>query len=74
VRFWSFESPGDWSWHGILSAGILGAGIVVQLFALFRSLDLRDDEEVRYKATVRYFFWGITIVVVGVIVAIVVAA
>ena len=74
MRFWSFENPGDWSWQGILSACILAAGIGVQLFALFRSLDLRDDEESRYKATVRYFFWGIMIVVVGVIVAIVVAA
>jgi hypothetical protein len=74
MRFWSFENPGDWSWQGILSAGILAAGIGVQPLALYRSLDLRDDEEVRYKATVRYFFWGITIVVVGVVVAIVVAA
>jgi hypothetical protein len=73
MRFWSFENPGDWSWQGILSTGILAAGIGVQLLALFRSLDLRDDEEVRYKASVRYFFWGIMIVVVGVAVAIVVA-
>jgi hypothetical protein len=74
MRFWSLENPGDCSWHGILSAAFLAAGIGVQLFALYRSLDLRDDEEVRYKATVRYFFWGITIVVIGVVVAIVVAA
>jgi hypothetical protein len=58
MRFWSFENPGDWDWQGILSASIVAAGIGVQLFALFRSLDLRDDQEVRYKATVRYFFLG----------------
>jgi Na+/H+ antiporter NhaA len=74
MRFWSFENPGDWSWQDILSGCILAAGIGVQLYALFRSLDLRDDQEVRYKATVRYFFWGILIVIVGVVVAIVEAA
>ena len=73
IRFWSLEKPGEWSWQGILSTCILAAGIGVQLVALFRSLQLRDDEEARYRVTVRYFFWGIVIVVMGVITAIVVA-
>jgi hypothetical protein len=74
MRVWSFEDPGEWNWQNILSASIIAAGIGVQFFALFRSLDLRDDEEARYKATVRYFFWGSAIVVVGVVAAIVLAA
>lgn len=73
IRFWSLEMSGEWSWQGILSTCILGAGIGLQLVALFRSLQIRDDEEDRYKVTVRYFFWGILIVVMGVVAAIVVA-
>jgi len=46
----------------------------VQLFALWRSLELRDDEPDRYTSTVRVFFGGVAIVVLGVIAAIIVAA
>jgi hypothetical protein len=73
ARFWNFEHSGEWTWTGIVSAGIVGVGIVVQLVALFRSLDLRDQVESRYKATVRCFFAGIIIVLMGVIVATIVA-
>lgn len=73
MRFWSLENPGEWNWKGILSTCILAAGIAVQLVALFRALDLRDDEAARYRVTVRYFFGGIVTIVVGVVLAIVVA-
>ena len=39
----------------------------------YRSLELRDEEPVRYTATVRIFFTGIVLVVVGVLVATIVA-
>jgi ABC-type Fe3+-siderophore transport system permease subunit len=74
MRFWGIESPGKWTWKGILVASVLGAGILVQLFALWRSLELGDDEAPRYTGTVRWFFIGVGIVVLGVIVAIIVAA
>ena len=69
IRFWNFEHPGTWTWMGAVPAGIVAAGIVVQLVALFRSLALEDDEPARYARTVRYFFGGIVIVVVGVVIA-----
>jgi len=74
MRFWGIENPGEWTWKGILSASILGTGILVELFALFRSLELRDDEPLRYGATVRWFFGGVAIVILGVFISIVVAA
>ena len=39
---------------------------IVQLVALFRSLDLRDEDESHYRLTVRYFFGGIVVVLIGV--------
>jgi hypothetical protein len=73
LRFWSLEKPGEWTGKGIISAGIVTLGIGVQLFALFRSLDVRDNDRQRYSVTVRYFFVGVLVVAVGVIVAIFVA-
>lgn len=69
VRFWNFEHAGEWTWGGVIPACIIAAGVVMQLLALYRSLELLDDEPTRYAATVRYFFVGIVVVVVGVVIA-----
>ena len=73
VRFWNFEHAGVWTWSGVVSACIIAAGILVQLVALHRSLELVDDEPRHYAATVRRFFTGIVVVVVGVVIATIVA-
>ena len=73
ARWWNLEHPGEWTWKGIVPACIVGSGIVVQLIALFRSLDIRDDDEFRYRRTVRCFFGGIVVVLVGVIIVTIVA-
>ena len=73
VRFWNFENPGEWTGNGALAACVVAAGIFVQLFALYRSLDVLDDEPVRYAVTVRWFFVGVVVVVAGVVLATLVA-
>jgi ABC-type Fe3+-siderophore transport system permease subunit len=73
MRFWGIESPGHWTWESVLCAGLFGVGILVELWALFRSLELRDDDAVRYTATARWFFGGAIIVIVGVIASILAA-
>jgi hypothetical protein len=73
VRFWNFEHAGAWTWIGVIPACIIATGTVVQLVALYRSLELVDDEPARYAATVRCFFAGIVVVVVGVVIATIVA-
>jgi len=73
VRFWNFEHAGAWTWIGAIPACVIAAGIVVQLVALHRSLEVADDEPGRYAATVRCFFAGIVVVVVGVVIATIVA-
>jgi len=74
VRFWNFEHPGEWTRTGALPAIVIAAGIAVQLVALYRSLDLLDDEPTRYVATVRCFFVGIVVVVAGVVFASIVSS
>jgi hypothetical protein len=72
LKYWSLEMPGRWTWLGVLAVAPLTIGLLLQLIALFRSLDVRDDAEGRYRQTVRYFLWGVVAVIVGVVVSIVV--
>ena len=65
LRFWSFEAPGSWTAASIGAAILTGAGIVLQLSALFRALDVRDEIVKRYRVTVRFFFVGTVIVIIG---------
>ena len=67
ARWWNLEIPGEWTWKSVVPACIITIGIVVQLVALFRSLDIRDDDESHYRRTVHYFFIGIVIVLAGVL-------
>ena len=74
LKYWSLETPGRWRWLDILSMAPVAIGLVFQLIALFRSLDVRDDHEERYRRTVRYFLWGVVAVIVGVVASILIAA
>ena len=65
LRFWSFEAPGSWTPASLGAAILTSAGIVLQLIALYRALDVRDEVLPRYQATVRIFFAGIVIVIIG---------
>jgi hypothetical protein len=65
LRFWSFEAPGSWTLASMGSGMLTGAGIVLLLTALFRALDIRDDALPHYRVTVRIFFVGIVVVIVG---------
>ena len=49
LRFWSFEAPGSWTPSSTGAAILTGAGIVLQLIALFRALDVRDEILSRYR-------------------------
>jgi hypothetical protein len=73
IRFWNFEDTGVWTWAGAAAACVVATGAVVQLLALFRALGLKDDHPDRYTTTVRYFFVGVVVVVIGVVMATIVA-
>jgi hypothetical protein len=74
IRFWGIERPGVWTWKDILSGVALGIGILVQLWSLFRALDVRDDDSRRYSTTVRWFFCGVIIVIASVVASIFLSA
>jgi hypothetical protein len=74
LRFWSFEAPGSWTPASTAAALLTSVGVVLQLIALFRALDVRDEVLSRYRVTVRIFFAGIVIAIVGATVSSIVLA
>ena len=66
VRFWTLEASGEWTSKSVVAASIVGGSILVQLITLFRALDVRDNEEKRYAATVRWFLAGVVLLIRGV--------
>jgi hypothetical protein len=74
LKYWSLETPGRWTWLGVLSLAPLVVGLGLQLVALFRSLDLGDDEETHYRRTVGCFRWGVVAVLAGVVISILLEA
>ena len=67
LQYWGFEASGGWRATSIASTAIIAAGAILQLIALFRSLDLRDEDESRYRTTVRVFRWGVITVILGIV-------
>lgn len=70
-RFWGFESPGRWTPRSVLAALPLIAAVSLQIFALFRSLRVEDDEVSEYRKTVRWFLASAVALLVGLLIAIV---
>jgi hypothetical protein len=73
VTFWALEKPGRWTGPSTLPAVLFGVGILVQLAALYRALDVEDDRVERYRRTVKTFFCGALVVVIGLVVSILVS-
>jgi len=74
VRYWGLENPGHWSRSSVYTLLVAVAGLVIQLVALFRALDVRDNEVNRYRLTVRILFVGLVTFIGGVLLSIWVAA
>jgi hypothetical protein len=59
-RYLVFDTTsGDWSHPGEVSAVLAFASISVQLFALWRALQVADDKIPVYNVTVRWFVAGV---------------
>jgi hypothetical protein len=69
LRFWNFEAPGAWTPLSVAAAGLVVLSVLLQLVALWRSLQVADDSEPVYRVTLRWFLAGIAFAVLGVVVA-----
>jgi uncharacterized membrane protein YidH (DUF202 family) len=69
LRYWNFELPGAWSISSILAALLLGLAIVFEFVALWRSLQVKDDDELEYGKTLRWFLLAIVLLVLSLLIA-----
>jgi formate-dependent nitrite reductase membrane component NrfD len=69
LRYWGFESPENRSWHFAISTALMLVSMLMQLIALFRSLQVEDHEIPHYRTTVRWFVWGVVVMVLGLVFA-----
>jgi len=74
LRFWAFEAPGNWTTRSIVATVVLAIPIVLEIYALFRSLRVADDDEHEYAITVRWFVASVIGMLLSVIVAAVVSS
>jgi hypothetical protein len=58
-RFWSFEAPGEWTFLAVLATVLLGLSILLQFVALWRALQVADDDETEYRNTLRWVLGSI---------------
>ncbi len=74
LRYWSFEAPGEWSPAAVTSTVLLAIAILLELVALWRSLQLEDDEPSEYRKTLRWFLASTVLLLISVFFAALIAA
>ena len=69
-QYWSFEAEGVWMPLDTAAALILLLSAVLQLVALWRSLQVADDQEHIYEVTLRWFLAGLVTLIAAVFAAV----
>ena len=69
LRSWAFELPGDWTMSSVTAGVLLAIAILLELFTLWRALQLKDDDAAEYGLTLRWFLVSIIMLLVSLVVA-----
>jgi hypothetical protein len=69
LRSWAFELPGDWTLSSAAAAILLLIAIVLELVALWRSLQPKDELANEYRLTLRWFLASIVLLLVSLVIA-----
>ena len=69
LRSWAFELPGEWTVPSALAALLLLLAIVLELIALWRSLQLQDNQVSEYRRTLRWFLASTMVLLVSLVLA-----
>jgi hypothetical protein len=69
LRSWVFELPGEWTVSSAIAALLLLLAIVLELVALWRSLQLKDDHVIEYQRTLRWFLASTIVLLVSLVIA-----
>lgn len=66
LRYWTFEAPGTWTAAALGAQALLVISVLVQLWALWRSLQVADNRPAVYARTLRVFMASILLLIVSV--------
>ena|SRR5277367_1279480 len=64
-RYWDFELPGEWTVSSSAAAIVMAVSILMQFYSLWRSLQIKDDDEIEYGRTLRWFLASILTLLVS---------
>jgi hypothetical protein len=65
LRFFNFELTGPWHLISGLTALLLTLAIILQMVALWRSLQVKDDDEAEYGHTLRWFLASVILLLLS---------
>ena len=71
LRYWNFELAGPWSASSTLAAVLLALAIALEIIALWRSLQVKDDDEIEYRKTLRGFLAAMIILLLSLLISVV---
>jgi len=71
LRYWNFELAGPWSASSTLAAVLLALAIALEITALWRSLQVKDDDEIEYRKTLRGFLAAMIILLLSLLISVV---
>jgi hypothetical protein len=69
LRSWVFELPGDWTTSSVIAAVLLLIATVLELIALWRSLQPEDELLKEYRLTLRWFLASTAFLLVSLVIA-----
>ena len=69
LRYWNFEAPGAWSVSAVIASVLLAVAIVLEMVALWRSLQIKDDDEREYAKTLRWLLGAIVLLLASLLVS-----
>ncbi len=59
LRYWSFEASGEVTRAAVVAWLALLIALLLEFYALWRSLQIEDDDEREYRTTLRWFLTSI---------------
>lgn len=67
ARFWALEAAGEWTLASFLASVPVFLSIICLSVALWRSLQVADDNERVYRKTLKWFLRGVVLALAGIL-------
>jgi hypothetical protein len=71
LRYWNFELPGAWSASSTLATVLLTLALALEIVTLWRSLQVKDDDEIEYGKTLRWFLAAMLVLLLSLLISLV---